>query len=75
MKEIKELKNDLFLKTMEDKKKAWSINDFDKAIEIRKREQTDFEKWKLLSGIIKANEKGKINNETRNKRTTKEKGK
>lgn len=41
------------------KEGAWKEKDFKKATKIREKEKINYEKWKLLDGIIKANQKNK----------------
>ena len=61
-KELNKLKDDLYQQTKIQRKRAWGEKDYKKCTELRKKEQESYEKWRLLSGIIKANEKeGKEN--------------
>lgn len=61
MNNLSKIRKELFLLTMEQREIAWNIKDYEKSIKIRKKEKTNYEKWKLVSGIIKANEKERIN--------------
>ena len=61
MKNLFKIKTDLYLETLKQKKGAWLIKDFDKSNELRKKEIINYEKYKLIAGIIKANERGKKN--------------
>ena len=63
MKNLNKMKNDLYIITRFQKEKAWKEKDFDKSQEIRKEEKENYEKYKLIEGLIKANEKGNKSNE------------
>ena len=62
MKNLNKMKNDLYIITRFQKEKAWKEKDFDKSQEIRKEEKENYEKYKLIEGLIKANEKGNKSN-------------
>lgn len=57
MKKEKDLRFQLLMKTKENKEHAWLVGSYDESLKIREREKKDYEKWKLLDGIIKAKEK------------------
>lgn len=59
MKKEKELRNKLYEETLLQKRSAWNEKDYKKSFKIRQKEKINYEKWKLLDGIIKAKEKDK----------------
>lgn len=56
-KEMVKLRDDLYKFTKMQKEGAWKEKDFKKAHKIRQKEKINYEKWKLLNGIIKEMEK------------------
>ena len=56
-KELKKLKNDLYRQSVLQKQGAWKEKNFKKAFKIRQQEKINYEKWRLLNGIIKEMEK------------------
>ena len=46
---------------MEQREIAWNTKDYKKSTKIREKEKINYEKWKLVDGIIKQNEKERIN--------------
>lgn len=54
---LAQLQYELFKKSQEQRNKAWYQKDYDKAQEIRKEEQKNYEKCRLLEGLRKAKEK------------------
>lgn len=61
-KDLSKLKDDLYQQTKIQRKRAWGEKDYKKCIKLREKEKETYEKWRLLNGIIKANEKeGKEN--------------
>lgn len=61
MNNMKDLRRQLLFKTKEQRNKAWVAKNYEKSEELRKEEEKNYDKWKLLDGIIKASEKGKKN--------------
>ena len=55
--ELKKIKDSLYWETRTQRKGAWKEKDFNRAEKIRKKERENFEKWKFVSGLIKATEK------------------
>ena len=51
---------------------AWKEKNYERACEIRKKEKTNYEKWKLIDGIIKAQERERLKNEGTDNRVSKE---
>lgn len=62
MSNLSKLKRDLFFKSKEQKNAAWVAKNYDEQKRIREEEQKVYEKWQLLDGIMRANEKGKKEN-------------
>ena len=62
MNDMKDLRRELLFKTKEQRNKAWIAKNYEKSEELRKEEEKNYDKWKLLNGIIKAIEKGNENN-------------
>ena len=56
-KEMIKLRDDLYKHSKMQKEGAWKEKNFKKAIKIRKEEKVNYEKWRLLNGIIKEMEK------------------
>lgn len=54
---LRKLKNDLYRETQIQKEQAWYVKDFRKSYNQRQKEQRNFEKWKLLDGLLKEMEK------------------
>lgn len=67
MNELKKLKDNLYKETVYQKKKAWNTKSCEEAFKIREEEKINYEKYKLLDGIIKAKEKGEKNESINNK--------
>ena len=57
MNKMNELRKELYLKSEEQQRHAWNIKNYDKSMDLRKKQKENFEKWRLLDGIIKQNEK------------------
>lgn len=57
MNETKKLRDKLYKETKIQREGAWKEKDFKKALKLREKEKVNYEKWKLLDGIIKAQEK------------------
>ena len=62
MNDMKDLRRQLLFKAKEQRNKAWVAKNYEKSEELRKEEEKNYDKWKLLNGIIKAIEKGNKNN-------------
>lgn len=58
MNNLWKIKNELFLTTKAQKKSAWVTSSYEKAQKIREKERENYEKYKLLEGLIKATKKG-----------------
>ena len=56
-KEMIKLKDELYRHSKLQKEGAWKEKDFKKAHKIRQDEKINYEKWRLLNGIIKEMEK------------------
>lgn len=56
-KRLRKLKNDLYRETIMQREQAWYVKDFKKSYNQRQKEQRNFEKWKLLDGLLKEMEK------------------
>lgn len=56
-KEILKLRDDLYINTKLQREGAWKEKNFKRSCEIRKKQKENFEKWRLLNGIIKEMEK------------------
>lgn len=63
IKELNKLKDDLYVVSATQKKQAWYQKDYETSMKIRQKEKENYEKWRLIKGIIKANEKEKKENE------------
>lgn len=61
MNNLKKIRRDLNFVATNQKINAWKEKDFDKAQNIREKEQENYEKIKLIDGIIKASRKGDKN--------------
>ena len=61
MNKMNELRKELYLKSEEQQRHAWYIKNYDKSMDLRKKQNENFEKWRLLDGIIKQNEKERKN--------------
>ena len=61
MSNLNKIRRELFKITKAQRKNAWIEKDFKKSMELREKEQENYEKLKLLNGIIKANEKERKN--------------
>lgn len=61
MNNLNKIRKELFLLTMEQREIAWNTKDYKKSTKIREKEKINYEKWKLVDGIIKQNEKERIN--------------
>lgn len=57
MKDLKELRDKYYKHTKMQREEAWKEKDFKKAFKIREKEKENYEKWKLLAGIVKEMEK------------------
>ena len=67
MNDLKKLRERYYKETKMQKQGAWKEKDNVKAFRIREKEKINYEKWKLLDGIIKAKEKGEKNEGINNK--------
>lgn len=56
-KQLKNLRDKYYQETIIQKKKAWSIKNYKKSIEIRNQEKENYKKWQLLNGLVKEMEK------------------
>lgn len=56
---LEKLRDAYYKESKTQKEGAWKEKDFKKAYKIRQKEKINYEKWKLLDGIIKANQKNK----------------
>ena len=56
-KDLKKLRDDYYWLTKRQRVGAWKEKDFKKAERLRKKEKINFEKWKLLDGLVKEMEK------------------
>lgn len=56
-KEMLKLRNDLYEYSKLQRLGAWEEKDFKRAVKIREKEKINYEKWRLLNGIIKEMEK------------------
>lgn len=56
-KEMIKLRDDLYRHSKLQREGAWKEKNFKKASKIRKKEKVNYEKWKLINGIIKEMEK------------------
>lgn len=59
MSDLKKLRDRYYKETKIQKQGAWKEKDNVKAYKIRQKEKINYEKWKLLDGIIKEMEKEK----------------
>lgn len=57
MNEMKELREKYYKISVNKKDSAWKVNNYEQAVKIRKEQKESYEKWKLIKGIIKVNEK------------------
>lgn len=57
MSDLKKLRDRYYKETKIQKQGAWKEKDNVKVYKIRQKEKINYEKWKLLDGIIKASEK------------------
>lgn len=60
MSNLKKLKKEIYKLTLEQKETAWNLK-YDDSCKLRKEEKKNYEKYKLLEGIIKAREKEEKN--------------
>lgn len=58
MDDLKKLKDKYYKISKEQKENAWYIKDDKRKYNLRLKEKENYEKWKLLDGIIRAKEKG-----------------
>lgn len=63
IKELNKLKDDLYVVSATQKKQAWYQKDYKSSKKIREKEKENYEKWRLIKGIIKEYEKEKKENE------------
>lgn len=56
------LRDKYYKETKIQRQGAWNEKNFKRACEIRKKEKINYEKWKLLDGIIKAQERERLKN-------------
>ena len=61
MNNLSKIRKELFLLTIEQREIAWNTKNYEKSIKIREKEKINYEKWKLVDGIIKQNEKERKN--------------
>lgn len=61
MSNLNKMRRELFKITKAQRENAWIEKDFKKSMELREKEQENYEKLKLLNGIIKAKEKERKN--------------
>lgn len=61
MRNLNKLKRELFFKARTQRENAWNEKDFKKAMEIREKEQEDYEKYMFLQKLIGADEKERKN--------------
>ena len=61
MSNLNKMRRELFEITRTQRENAWNEKDFKKSMSLREKEQENYEKLKLLNGIIKANEKERKN--------------
>lgn len=61
MSNLNKMRRELFLLTIEQREVAWNTKDYEKSMKIREKEKINYEKWKLVDGIIKQNEKERKN--------------
>ena len=54
---LRKMKDDLYRETIRQREQAWYVKDFRKSYNQRQKEQINFEKWKLLDGLLKEMEK------------------
>lgn len=59
MNDLEKLRDRYYKVSKMQKQGAWKEKDNVKAYKIRQKEKINYEKWKLLDGIIKANQKNK----------------
>lgn len=57
MRELKKLRDKYYWESRLQRSGAWKEKDFKKAIRIREKEKINYEKWKLLDGVIKVYER------------------
>lgn len=57
MNDLKKLRDKYYRYTVMQKEGAWREKDFKKAFRIRENEKINYQKWRLLDGIIKEMEK------------------
>ena len=57
MEELKEIREKLYKQTRKQKEEAWIEKDFKKSIRIREEEKANYQKWKFLDSLLKANER------------------
>ena len=67
MNNLIKIRKELFLLTIEQREIAWNTKNYEKSIKIREKEKINYEKWKLVDGIIKQNEKERKNDKNRKK--------
>ena len=56
------LRNKYYEETKLQRQGAWGEKNFQRACEIRRKEKMNYEKWKLLDGIIRAQERERLKN-------------
>lgn len=61
MSNLNKMRRELFEITRAQRENAWNEKNFKKSMKLREKEQENYEKLKLLNGIIKAKEKERIN--------------
>lgn len=61
MNNLSKMRKELDFEATNQKINAWKVKDFHTAQKIRQKEQENYEKIKLIDGIMKANRKGNKN--------------
>ena len=59
MSDKEKLRKDYYKISKEQREDAWKIDNYEKAYKVRQEQKKNFEKWKLLDGLIKAERKMK----------------
>ena len=57
MSDKEKLRKDYYKMSKEQREDAWKIDNYEKAYKVRQEQKKNYEKWKLLDGIIKAERK------------------
>ena len=57
MEELKEIREKLYKQTRKQKEEAWIEKDYKKSIRIKKKKKANYQKWKFLDSLLKANER------------------